>query len=341
MRMIVTRVLAVFFLLAIVTYLLPERQDTAANEPDNQNARAVRSSSAPMPKDLKIVENISYRQGNKKAWKLDLIMPRERGETKRPALVFVHGGGWSGGDKTQGMLNSGPIDYARKGYVCISVNYRLTREAPFPACLEDVKCSVRWLRAHAEKYNVDPNRIGGYGNSAGAHLVSLLGLVEKESNLEGDGPWQDQSSLLNAVCASATPTDFTSWPGGLVQKRRLRKFLEGSDASLREQVAKASPISYVHADAPPFLLFQGTRDRQVDAAQSNRFVKALEAAGAKDVTYHLYPGSGHSVFIQKRKKTYPLMEAFFERTLLNPANEVTPSISKTTSEPTLVGAVHR
>jgi len=150
MRMIVTRVLAVFFLLAIVTYLLPERQDTAANEPDNQNARAVRSSSAPMPKDLKIVENISYRQGNKKAWKLDLIMPRERGETKRPALVFVHGGGWSGGDKTQGMLNSGPIDYARKGYVCISVNYRLTREAPFPACLEDVKCSVRWLRAHAE-----------------------------------------------------------------------------------------------------------------------------------------------------------------------------------------------
>tara|TARA_R110002111_G_scaffold108086_1_gene166733 strand:+ start:30176 stop:31150 length:975 start_codon:yes stop_codon:yes gene_type:complete len=324
MHNIVTRFLTAVFLLGIVTYLLPERQDSSTDGPPIRNVKRPRSAIASFPKDLKILEDIPYREGDNKAWKLDLVMLREQGETKRPALIFVHGGGWSADNKRHNIFSSGPVDYARKGYVCIRVNYRRIDEAPFPASLEDVKCAVRWLRAHADEYHVDPQRIGGYGNSAGAHLVSLLGLVGSESDLEGDGPWQDQSSLLNAVCASAVPTDFVNWPGGVEDKPILCQLLETPDTCLQEQAAKASPVSYIHTKAPPFLLFQGTRDRTVDVSQADRFVEGLKAAGAKDVTYHRYEKAGHRVFSQHREKTYALMEEFFDRTLLHPPDDASP-----------------
>ncbi|QDT45242.1 Carboxylesterase NlhH [Gimesia alba] len=321
MPLFVTRFLTVVMILSVAIYLVPDEQLKSYEEPIKRDTVPSRVGAVPVPKDLIIVEDLEYREGKSRYWTLDLMMPKKRGENLRPALVFVHGGGWSSGDKSRGIFRTAPIEYAKKGYVCISVNYRLTQEAAFPACLEDVKCAVRWLRAHAEKYHVDPNRIGGYGNSAGAHLVSLLALVGKDQQLEGDGPWQDQSSALNAVCASAVPTDFTSWPGGIENKRRLLKFLEQPDTSLEEQARKASPISYVHAKAPPFLVFQGTKDRLVVVAQADEFVKALKAAGAKDVTYHRYPGAGHGVFTQNQEETYPLMEQFFERTLMNGKTE--------------------
>jgi len=314
----ITRDLTVAILLVIVSFQITETKESIADELTIQKSRKSQSTIAPLPTDLKIVEDISYREGNSKAWKLDLIMPKVKGDKKRPALVFVHGGGWRNGDKRRGFFHSGAIEFAKKGYVCINVNYRLTNEAPFPACVEDVKCTVRWLRAHAEKYNIDPNRIGGYGNSAGAHLVSMLGLVTKKSNLEGDGPWQEHSSLLNAVCASATPTDFPNWPGGYEDKPILRQLLKLPETKIQEQAVKASPISYVHAHAPPFLLFHGTNDRLVDVSQADQFVKALKAAGAKDVAYHRYKRAGHGVFNQHRKETHPIREAFFERTLMNP-----------------------
>ncbi|SVC49737.1 uncharacterized protein METZ01_LOCUS302591, partial [marine metagenome] len=160
------------------------------------------------PKDVVIEPDIAYRKGKSEAWKLDLVMPKAKSKEARAAIVFVHGGGWRSGDKRTGYFMRGAIEYAQKGYVCITVNYRLINEAPMPASIEDVKCAVRWLRANAKKYNVDPKKIGAYGNSAGAHLVCMLGLVKPKAKLEGDGPYQDQSSLVQAVCASATPTNF-------------------------------------------------------------------------------------------------------------------------------------
>ena len=105
--------------------------------------------------------------GDSKAWRLDLARPTAKSAEPRPAIVFIHGGGWRGGDKRRGTFLNGALDYAAKGYVCVTLNYRLLAEAPFPACIEDCKCAVRWLRANAQKYNIDPDRIGGYGNSAG------------------------------------------------------------------------------------------------------------------------------------------------------------------------------
>ncbi len=105
-----------------------------------------------------------------------------------------------------------PISYAEKGYVCISVNYRLIKEAPLPACVSDCKNAVRWLRANAEQYHVDPDRIGAFGISAGGHLVSMLGLAGTEADLEGDGTYQEFSSAVNAVCCVVTVHGIFNWP---------------------------------------------------------------------------------------------------------------------------------
>ncbi len=268
------------------------------------------------PDGVVVVPNIPYREGHER-WKLDLAMPKAKGDKPRAAIVFVHGGGWRSGDKRRGIFLRGALDYASKGYVCITVNYRLTGHASFPACVEDVKTAVRWLRAHAEKYNVDPDRIGAFGNSAGAHLVSMLGLVPKDAGLEGDGPWKDQSSVVNAVCAAATPTDFPNWPKGLDRLSSRRGLLAGPAESLKQRAQAASPISYVDADMPPFLLIHGAKDGTVAFSQAESFVKAAKMAGAKDITLLKFDAAGHGVYNQHRDKTFPAMEKFFARTIGN------------------------
>ena len=150
-----------------------------ANSAQPQQPRAAQRGEDP-PEGVRVHTDIAY-SGESPAQTLDLYLPEQDGSSLRPALVVVHGGGWRGGDKRRGQWARIPAEYARDGYVAISVNYRLTGEAPWPAQIEDVKAAVRWLRAHATEYRVDTGRIGAYGNSAGAHLVSLLGLVKKVS----------------------------------------------------------------------------------------------------------------------------------------------------------------
>jgi acetyl esterase/lipase len=261
-----------------------------------------------LPKGIVAEPDIAYRPGESKAWRLDLVRPEQDGAAPRPAIVFVHGGGWRSGDKRRGYFIRGAVEYAQKGYVCASVNYRLVGEAKFPACIEDVKCAVRWLRANAEKYNVDPQRIGGYGNSAGAHLVAMLGLAGPDAKLEGDGPYRENSSLLQAVCCSATPTDLSLF--GRIGNRRPGIFA-GPPEMIEQQMRQASPITYAGKQAPPFLVVHGTADKTVDVKHGDTFVKALKDAGAKSVEYLRIDGAGHGVFGQHAAKTHPAMEKFF------------------------------
>lgn len=284
---------------------------------DEVNGMPARVSSpyTQVPLGMKLTSDIPYRPGASEAWKLDLALPLTDDGEARPALVFVHGGGWLAGDKRRGFTERA-LAYARKGYVAIAPNYRLSGEAPFPAAVEDVKCAVRWLRAHAAEYNVDPKRIGGYGNSAGAHLVAMLGLTASGAGLDGDGPYQDQSSLLQAVVASATPTDFTTWDKGYRSwETAVLPFLAGPEETFMERARKASPMTYARGDAPPFLIIHGTADRTVPFDQAERFVVALKAAGAAAVTFMRYDGAGHGVFGQHGDQTEPAMEKFFARTL--------------------------
>jgi len=278
-----------------------------------QKSRGVDNKVA-VPDGVEVRRNQVYREGHKR-WKLDVYLPEEASpEEGRPGIVFVHGGGWRSGSKDGGVWASLPASYAAKGYVCISVNYRLTPDGGgFPACIHDVKNAVRWFRANAGDLGLNPERIGAYGNSAGAHLVSILGLVKKEAGLEGDGTHLDQSSLIQAVCASATPSDFLSWKGEPFSNRGL---LEGDESTLAERAAAASPISYAADDAPPFLLFHAKDDNVVPFRQGEVLAGKLEAAGAKEVKLMSFDKGGHGVFRAKESKTYPAMEAFFAKALM-------------------------
>lgn len=290
-----------------------------------------------IPEGVTVVADIAYRDGPSKAWRLDLAMPAEPSDKPRPAIVFVHGGGWRSGDKRSDNFLRPTLEFAAKGYVCMTVNYRLLNETSIAGCVEDVKCAIRWLRAHAKEYGVDPKRIGAYGNSAGAHLVAMLGLCPPSAGLEGDGPWQEHSSMVQAVVASATPTSFmvpmnermrkqTTDSSNNQQQRSSPRSADGGSARSpfggmsEEMRKKISPMTYVNADAPPFLLVHEESDRTVGVYHADNFVKALREAGAEDVTYMRYTdGAGHGVFGAKIKETGPAREAFFARTLGSPA----------------------
>ena len=269
-----------------------------------------------VPENVTFLPDLAYREGHER-WKLDLALPKTPAERPRPAIVFVHGGGWRSGDKRAGYFLQGALEYAAKGYVTMTVNYRLTGTHPFPACVEDVRTAVRWLRENAAKYGVDPRRIGAYGNSAGAHLVLMLALADKpDPLLDGDAPYRGQSSAVQAVCAAAPPTDFSRMVGANAARYREKGSLfHGPEETLAERVRKASPVSYARADAPPVLLIHGDADTTVRIEQSRVLEAALKAAGAKDVTLLTFPGVGHGVFMEKRAETHPAMEAFFRRTL--------------------------
>ena len=305
-------------------------QPIYAQQPQQQNQRrrpplpTVEQIMERLPDGVKFIPDIPYREGNK-TWKLDLAMPEEHGDTPRPAIVFIHGGGWRNGDKRAGAFLQPTIDYAAKGYVCITINYRMLDEAPITACVEDVKNAVRWLRAHAEEYNIDPNRIGATGNSAGAHLSVMLALCPPSAGLEGDGPYREHSSMVQAVAASATPTSFLIPMSERARQRKERarngeapqaQAPNSPQLESEETRAKISPMSYVTEDTPPILLFHEASDRTVGVYHSDNLVDALRKAGSKDVNYILLgDGSGHGTYRRNLAFTEPAREAFFNRVL--------------------------
>ena len=260
-----------------------------------KNMRATNAIQDSAFKTVSIAKNIRYREGTSPSWVLDMALPANPAGSLRPAIVIVHGGGWSAGSKSDMVYQRLMVEYALNGYVTINVNYRLTGEAPFPACIEDVKCAVRWLRAHADKYQIDPNRIGGYGHSAGAHLVLMLAMTPKSAGLEGDGGWNDYSSKLNMVIAGSPPTEL----------------------GRQSPMAKKEwwPIAYISADHPPMFLIQGGDDNIVRPALTEDFVNKMRAAGA-NIEYLKIDGVGHAVAYNERLSiTDPAMEKFFAQHL--------------------------
>jgi len=276
-----------------------------------------------MPDTIALQRDLPYREGKSAAWKLDLAYPKERGLKPRPALVIIHGGGWIEGDKSsftslEYWAPGNIIDFAKLGFVAATINYRMSREAPFPAALEDCKCAVRWLRAHAKDYHVDVNRIGAWGNSAGGHLALLLGMTEKANGLEGDGPYQEQSSLVQAVISDSGPVDLDFRKAGNSGLAKvISQFLAGPEETLVDRIRKASPASYIKKDLPPFLLIYGTADSQVTIGPVDEFVVALQQAGLKDVSYIRLGLVDHCPYsLAKVESLYPIVNDFFVRTLM-------------------------
>lgn len=188
---------------------------------------------------------------------MDVYFPDSGGPW--PVLVYVHGGSWMRGDKSEAGM------FARimtaQGYLVVSINYRLYPAAQFPAMIQDVKCAVRSLRANAAPYNLDPSRIGAVGVSAGGHLVSLLGTTDASAGWDV-GEYLDQSSRVQAVIAMAGVMDLSrNFPNADIEAMKRIGFGEFN-------VMEASPISHVTPDDPPFLLLHGDRDEVVPVEQS-------------------------------------------------------------------------
>jgi acetyl esterase/lipase len=268
---------------------------------------------ASVPGGVELRENIAYREGNGK-WTLDLMLPKDRDDKLLPVIVFIHGGGWRNGDKSSGVFREYPLEYASRGYVCASINYRLVDEGMILDCIADCKCAVRWLRAHAEEFSIDVNNFGAYGNSAGAHLVAMLGLSSAQDELEGDGPHREYSSAVQAVCCSATPTNFRLW-GEEVRNGGGRDAALFGTQDVEQTMGLASPVTYVTSSSPPFLMMHGTADTTVPVQQSDDLRALFQEKNSQDVTYLRIDGAGHGVFRQYSSETEPAMREFFDRVL--------------------------
>src|SRR5262249_29410629 len=181
------------------------------------------------------------------------------------------------------------------------------------------------MRAHARDYNLDPGRIGAYGNSAGSHLAMLLGMVGPDAHLEGDGPYQDQSSLVEAVVRASgpihPPRPYARWALRPVVERFMGGPPEGDGAVAYR---RASPADQINPRTPPLLLIYGVEDVQVPVETADRFVLALGRAGLKDVSYHRLTRVDHCPYSLIRAPTLrPVVDAFFLRTL-TPAEAARP-----------------
>jgi acetyl esterase/lipase len=277
----------------------------------------------PVRGEITVLNDIRYRDGDSKQWRLDLAMKKDGGGKPRPAIVVIHGGGWLEGDKSSFASRQNPVpgnivDFAELGFVAVTINYRLSKEAPYPAALEDCRGAVRWLRAHAKQYNLDPGYIGAYGNSAGGHLAMLLGTAEVDR--EGDRPYSDQSSTVQAVVSDSGPIDLLYQYEHGALREAVRRFMGGPpEGELAAAYKKASPIHQVKPHGPPMLLLYGGADAQVPVETADQFVAALGQAGVKDVSYYRLAGIDHCPHSLVRVPG--LREAvnqFFIRTLMHP-----------------------
>ena len=254
---------------------------------------------------------LTYCHGGGMAQTLDLYRPSSSGHAA-PVLVDIHGGGWVAGDATvtpaslDGDVERSLVD---RGWVFVSINYRLAPDHPWPAQIEDATCAIRFLRADALALHIDPDRMAVMGASAGGHLASLVGLAGNRPAFTGDDH-RGQSAAVEAVVDLYGPTDLTSpdWassPGIEILSRQTFGVAAGRDAPV---LVAASPVTYVQPGAPPFLVVQGAEDRIVPPSQSRELVARLDAAGDR-ATLIMVHNAGHGLVPRGRGPVSPTVVA--------------------------------
>ncbi len=256
--------------------------------------------------------DVEYGRAGERALYLDILRPKEPAEKLLPVIVFIHGGAWRAGNKLAGLPRLVPFVASGK-YVGVSVGYRLSGEATWPAQIHDCKAAIRYLRANAAELGIDAEKIGVWGPSAGGHLVALLGTSGGVAELEGDCGSPGQSSRVSCVVDFCGPSDFArilKLPGGDAPEA-VTALLGGSLAEKRAEALAASPVTHATRDDPPFLIVHGTKDATVPISQAEVLYERLKQAGV-DVTFVKIEGGGHGIGgpeVQKR------VQAFFDRHL--------------------------
>ncbi len=237
--------------------------------------------------------------------KLDLYLP-EIHNGKLPLLAFIHGGAFEGGDKSDSQVTPF-LKGVEQGFAVASINYRLSGEAVFPAAIHDCKCAIRWLRANAESYDIDPERIAVSGLSAGGNLAALVAASSDTEELEDRSMGNANTSSAVQACVDwFGPTDFTLLDKHLVQSgfapryvddanSQVSRYMNGKVSELPEEfVQKANPVTYISSNLPPFFIQHGSSDSNVPVQQSIVLVNAIEKKlGTKRVEFEIFEKAEH------------------------------------------------
>ena len=271
-----------------------------------------------LPANVEFLSDVEYARPDGKPQYLDLAFPKDA-EKKLPLIVAIHGGGWSGCDKRGPMTMLLPL--VRDGYAVASINYRLSQVAKFPAQVHDCKAAIRFLRAHAEQYHLDADHVGIWGDSAGGHLVAMLGTTAGNKDLEGDEGNTDFSSRVQAVVDFYGPSDFLTINQQAPPDTAIHhndpgspeaRLIGGAIPDNKDKAEQASSVHYVNKDAAPFLIMHGDVDKLVPLAQSIELRDALQKAGV-EASLYIIGSQGHG--FRDHPELIPLIRAFFDRHL--------------------------
>ncbi len=224
--------------------------------------------------------NIEYAQVNGKSLLLDIYLPNNK-TNNSPLIIFIHGGGWMQGNKENCPGNA----IAQRKYVVACINYRLSGISKFPAQIHDVKAAIRWLRANANIYNIDPNRIGVFGDSAGGHLAALAGtsgglwfgdnpkLSEYSDRVQAVAEWFGPVDMIAVENITKTGADYYEY------YRAATQLIGGPIIQNHDKANAANPVIYITPEDPPFLIIHGTSDNIVPTEQSKIFYYELQKSG--------------------------------------------------------------
>ena len=279
-------------------------------------AQAQAQAEGALPPGTRQELNLVYAQLQGRALHLDLYRPP--GQQPAPLIIWIHGGSWYSGDKADPPA----LPLLRDGYAVASVEYRYSSEAPFPAQIYDVKAAVRFLRANAARFGLDPDRFGAWGESAGGHLAALLGATSVRGELEGREGVSGVSSRVQAVCDWYGPTDLLKINGQMPDGADnyddpgspVSILLGGPAPRNRKKARQASPIKYVTWGAPPFFIMHGDADDIVPIEQSKALVRALKRAKV-DVQFVVVEDGGHSGDAYFTAQRLAEVRKFFDRHL--------------------------
>ena len=298
--------------LAALSFALAQATEEAAPKPEPT-----------VPADIELIKDVPYcKDGNPKHM-MDILRSKTPSKKPMPVIVWIHGGGFVNGSKTDGYKRL--ERFVKRGYVGVTIDYRFAYEKPFPAQLQDCKCAIRFLRANAKKYNIDSKHIGVWGGSAGGNLVSMLGVTGGIKEFEGDGGWSRYSSRVQAVVDYYGMTDFLTIYELAKAGKSTERFLpmDGKESISHllgvekyfehpELCKKASPTTYASKDDAPFYIFHGDLDPLTMWSQGELLNDVLRKAGVES-DFYLVKGGKHGW--PPRADVDDKVDAFFDKHL--------------------------
>jgi acetyl esterase/lipase len=272
----------------------------------------VRAADIKVPDTVIFEQGVEYSNPDDQHLQLDIARPKD-GAGPFPAVLCIHGGGFRAGNRQS--YDALCIKLAERGYVAATMTYRLAPKYQFPAAVHDTKAAVRWLRANAAKYHIDPQRIGTTGGSAGGHLAQFLGVTQDVPQFEGTGGNPEQSSHVACVVNVYGPSDFTKSYGKSVDAAEvLPLWLGGNLQQEYRRHIVASPLYWVTPDAAPTLCIHGTEDKYVAYEQATWIVDKMKAATV-EVELLTLEGAGHGFKGADAERAEHALIDFFDRHL--------------------------